>query len=68
MYLIVSEELVVYTVNERKQYYLHKNPKNLRQCLLRIYIFCYVWSFGGGLKVSTTRRKHIEHFPIDFQA
>ncbi|CAF4422460.1 unnamed protein product, partial [Adineta steineri] len=31
-------------------YYLQKNPKNIRQCLIRIYIFCYVWSFGGGLK------------------
>ncbi len=47
----VSEELVIYTINEKKQYYLQKNPKNIRQCFIRIYIFCYVWSFGGGLKV-----------------
>jgi amino acid permease len=47
----VSDELVVYIINEKKQYYLQKNPKNIRQCLIRIYVFCYVWSFGGGLKV-----------------
>ncbi|CAF0983043.1 unnamed protein product [Adineta steineri] len=45
-----GDELVVYVINDKKQYYLQKNPKNIRQCLLRIYIFCYVWSFGGGLK------------------
>lgn len=47
-----SDELIVYVINEKKQYYLQKNPKNIRQCLLKIYIFCFVWSFGGGLKVS----------------
>ncbi len=50
-FFLISDELVVYIINEKKQYYLQKNPKNIRQCLLRIYIFCYVWSFGGGLKV-----------------
>ncbi|CAF4004150.1 unnamed protein product, partial [Rotaria sp. Silwood2] len=49
-YYTPSEELVVYIINDKKQYYLQKNPKNLRQCFIRIYIFCYVWSFGGGLK------------------
>lgn len=46
----LSDELVAYIINEKKQYYLQKNPKNIRQCLIRIYVFCYVWSFGGGLK------------------
>jgi hypothetical protein len=50
-FLHLSEELVVYLANEKKQYFLQKNPRNIRQCLTRIYIFCYVWSFGGGLKV-----------------
>jgi hypothetical protein len=50
-FFLISDELVVYIINEKKQYYLQKNPKNIRQCLTRIYIFCYVWSFGGGLKV-----------------
>jgi hypothetical protein len=50
-FLFISDELVVYIINEKKQHYLQKNPKNIRQCLIRIYIFCYVWSFGGGLKV-----------------
>ncbi|CAF3406660.1 unnamed protein product [Rotaria socialis] len=45
-----NDALVIYVINEKKQYYLQKNPKNIRQCLIRIYIFCYVWSFGGGLK------------------
>ncbi|CAF4669138.1 unnamed protein product [Rotaria sp. Silwood1] len=49
-YFTPNDELVVYIINDKKQYYLQKNPKNLRQCLIRIYIFCYVWSFGGGLK------------------
>jgi len=52
---IFSDELVVYIVNEKKQHYLQKNPKNIRQCLIRVYIFCYVWSFGGGLKVEICR-------------
>ncbi|CAF1414036.1 unnamed protein product [Rotaria sordida] len=49
-YYTPNDELVVYILNDKKQYYLQKNPKNLRQCFIRIYIFCYVWSFGGGLK------------------
>jgi hypothetical protein len=54
---------VVYLANEKKQFYLQKNPRNIRQCLTRIYIFCYVWSFGGGLKVCLNNCKlHDEGF------
>jgi len=36
----------------QKQYYLHKNPKQLQALVIKIYIFSYIWGFGGLLKVS----------------
>lgn len=63
-----SDELIVYVINEKKQYYLQKNPKNLRQCLTKIFIFCYVWSFGGGLKVRKKKHDEIQETKTIFAA
>ena len=38
-------------VNQNKQYFIQRNPKQLYSILTKIYIFSYIWGFGGSLKV-----------------
>ena len=34
-----------------RQYFLQRNPKLLLPLITKIYIFSYIWGFGGLLKV-----------------
>ena len=37
-------------MNSSKEWYLQKHPDDLVVILGKIFVFCYVWSFGGNLK------------------
>jgi hypothetical protein len=39
-------------VLNKTQYFLQKNPKQLQTIISKIYIFAFIWGFGGCLKVS----------------
>lgn len=38
------------TATVQNQYFLHRNPKLLQALIIKVYIFSYIWGFGGVLK------------------
>ena len=40
----------IFSVGDRKQYYLQKNPSQLINILGKLFVFAYTWSIGGNFK------------------